>query len=228
MQGDSIMIFNTLKILMNDYGITQTKISEETNITRPTLLSLIRNENKSIRYDVIESICKLFNIKMSDFLIFSKLDIRLGKIEMYSVEYHDTEDLVIENDVFINNKRYIFSHDIKNIKEPMQDHYEVILNAYLKSEEYYYFVENNLENTLTTLIKLKSDYEKIKDDIFLYLNKEIFNSRFEISFKYSISKDPHEFNDARHVIEKIKELDSFNKSMIFNYLQKELGDSHRT
>ena len=57
------MIFNTLKILMNDYGITQTKISEETNITRPTLLSLIRNENKSIRYDVIESICKLFNIK---------------------------------------------------------------------------------------------------------------------------------------------------------------------
>ncbi|MBJ6211210.1 helix-turn-helix transcriptional regulator, partial [Staphylococcus aureus] len=90
------MIFNTLKILMNDYGITQTKISEETNITRPTLLSLIRNENKSIRYDVIESICKLFNIKMSDFLIFSKLDVKLGKIEMYSVDYHDTEDLVIE------------------------------------------------------------------------------------------------------------------------------------
>ncbi|MBJ6316612.1 hypothetical protein JGU43_00355, partial [Staphylococcus aureus] len=55
-----------------------------------------------------------------------------------------------------------------------------------------------------------------------------FNSRFEISFKYSISKDPHEFNDARHVIEKIKELDSFNKSMIFNYLQKELGDTHDT
>ena len=53
---------------------------------------------------------------------------------MYSVEYHDTEDLVIENDVFINNKRYIFSHDIKNIKEPMQDHYEVILNAYLKAK----------------------------------------------------------------------------------------------
>ena len=25
------MIFNTLKILMNDYGITQTKISEQTN-----------------------------------------------------------------------------------------------------------------------------------------------------------------------------------------------------
>lgn len=222
------MIFNTLKILMNDYGITQTKISEETNITRPTLLSLIRNENKSIRYDVIESICNLFNIKMNDFLIFSKLDIRLGKIEMYSVEYHDTEDLVIENDVIINDKHYIFSHDIKNIKEPMQDHYVVTLNAYLKSEEYFYFVENNLENTLTTLIKLKSDYEKIKEDISFYLNNEIFNSRFEISFEYSISKDPHEFNDARQVIEKIKSLDSFDKSMIFNYLQKELGDYHRT
>ena len=222
------MIFNTLKILMNDYGITQTKISEETNITRPTLLSLIRNENKSIRYDVIESICNLFNIKMNDFLIFSKLDIRLGKIEMYSVEYHDTEDLVIENDVIINDKHYIFSHDIKNIKEPMQDHYVVTLNAYLKSEEYFYFVENNLENTLTTLIKLKSDYEKIKEDISFYLNNEIFNSRFEISFEFSISKDPHEFNDARQVIEKIKSLDSFDKSMIFNYLQKELGDYHRT
>ncbi|MBH4727207.1 hypothetical protein I6D96_03290 [Staphylococcus aureus] len=60
------------------------------------------------------------------------------------------------------------------------------------------------------------------------MNNEIFNSKFDISFKYSISKDPHEFNDARHVIEKIKELDSFNKSMIFNYLQKELGYTHDT
>ena len=58
-QEGHFMIFNTLKILMNDYGITQTKISEQTNITRPTLLSLIRNENKSIRYDVIENICSL-------------------------------------------------------------------------------------------------------------------------------------------------------------------------
>ena len=61
------MIFNTLKILMKDYKITQTKLAEQTNITRPTLLSLIRNDNKSIRYDVIEGICKLFNIEMNDF-----------------------------------------------------------------------------------------------------------------------------------------------------------------
>ena len=80
------MIFNTLKILMNDYGITQTKISEQTNITRPTLLSLIRNENKSIRYDVIENICSLFKIDMSDFLIYSKLNIKIGNVEMYTVD----------------------------------------------------------------------------------------------------------------------------------------------
>ncbi|WP_142352008.1 helix-turn-helix domain-containing protein, partial [Staphylococcus haemolyticus] len=122
------MIFNTLKILMNDYGITQTKISEQTNITRPTLLSLIRNENKSIRYDVIENICSLFKIDLSDFLIYSKLNIKIGNVEMYTVDYDDQKDLIIDNDVFINNKQYIFSHDVKNIDDLMQDHYEVTLN----------------------------------------------------------------------------------------------------
>ena len=55
---------------MKEHRITQTKLAEETNITRPTLLSLIKNENKSIKYDVIEGICKLFNVEMKDFIIF--------------------------------------------------------------------------------------------------------------------------------------------------------------
>lgn len=221
------MIFNTLKILMNDYGITQTKISEQTNITRPTLLSLIRNENKSIRYDVIENICSLFKIDMSDFLIYSKLNIKIGNVEMYTVDYDDQKDLIIENDVFINNKQYIFSHDVKNIDDLMQDHYEVTLNVYLKSEEYFHFKENNLEQNLTTLVKLKNDYEKILHDISLYLTNDTFNPKFELAFRYTISKDPFEFNDARHVIEKINDLNDFDKNMVLRYLKNELGDYDR-
>lgn len=57
------MILCTLKNYMKLFGATQSQISEQTGITRPTLLSLIRNENKNIKYDTIDELC--------NFLVFN-------------------------------------------------------------------------------------------------------------------------------------------------------------
>lgn len=57
------MILCTLKNYMKLFGATQSQISEKTGITRPTLLSLIRNDNKNIKYDTIDELC--------NFLVFN-------------------------------------------------------------------------------------------------------------------------------------------------------------
>lgn len=66
------MIECRLKELMEMKGVTQTDISNATGITRPTLLSLIRNDAQSIKFSTIESLCDYFNIEIQDFLVSDK------------------------------------------------------------------------------------------------------------------------------------------------------------
>lgn len=71
------MIICTLNQLMIEKGVTQSKLSEESGITRPTLLSLIRNDNQSIRYETINQLCKFFSIDMSELLRYSPVNVTL-------------------------------------------------------------------------------------------------------------------------------------------------------
>lgn len=67
-----LMINCRLKELMEMKGVTQTDISNATGITRPTLLSLIRNDAQSIKFSTLELLCDYFNIEIQDFLVSNK------------------------------------------------------------------------------------------------------------------------------------------------------------
>lgn len=54
---------------MEIYKVNQTELSEATGISRPTILSLIKNEAKGIKFDTLDKICKHFNVKINDFLV---------------------------------------------------------------------------------------------------------------------------------------------------------------
>ncbi|MBV5138348.1 helix-turn-helix domain-containing protein [Staphylococcus chromogenes] len=97
------MIICTLKKLMEEYNVSQSQIATATGITRPTLLSLIRNENQSIRYETINQLCKYFEIDMSDLLVFSPVEVKLSEIlieELPFSAYYELEK---------NEKNYIVS-----------------------------------------------------------------------------------------------------------------------
>ena len=64
---------------MEENDKTQSEIANATGITRPTLLSLIRNDNQSIRYETINQLCKYFDIDMSELLVYSPVDVKLKK-----------------------------------------------------------------------------------------------------------------------------------------------------
>lgn len=74
------LILCTLKQLLENNKKTQSEVSEVTGITRPTLLSLIRNNNQSIRYETINQLCNYFNIDMSELLVYSPVNVELKEI----------------------------------------------------------------------------------------------------------------------------------------------------
>src|SRR5699024_9576656 len=100
-------------------------------ITRPTLLSLIRNDNQSIRYETINQLCKFFSIDMSELLRYSPvnvtmIDILVEKLfasdeglhhivsVIYDIDGHEIEfdtNLIISNtkNSLENSGKFIFS-----------------------------------------------------------------------------------------------------------------------
>lgn len=74
------MILCTLNKLMEENDKTQSEIATITGITRPTLLSLIRNDNQSIRYETINQLCNFFDIDMSELLVYSPVNVQLKEV----------------------------------------------------------------------------------------------------------------------------------------------------
>lgn len=89
------MINCRLKELMEMKGVTQTDISNATGITRPTLLSLIRNDAQSIKFSTLESLCDYFNIEIQDFLVSDKQR-ALNSQDKLSLIVHMANDVLRE------------------------------------------------------------------------------------------------------------------------------------
>ncbi|MEB7675180.1 helix-turn-helix domain-containing protein [Staphylococcus equorum] len=216
------MIINTLKLLMEDYNINQSRISAETGITRPTLLSLIRNENKSIRYDVIEQICKLFNVYMENFLLYSPITIEIVDFEFYFFENHEEDniiDFVLLSKVKMNNEIYEFEHIISDINNNSFAKYEATMVSYVDYEKYVFLVENKAIPILNVLIRLKENYKELLEEINYSLNDNMFNSMMNIEIHYSI-KPKTEGDNAYSIIEKIKNLNEFDKEKVIKYVKQ--------
>lgn len=66
------MIKCTLKDLIERHAVTQTDIANATGITRPTLLSLMRNDAQGIKFSTLEKLCDYFNIEINELLVSDK------------------------------------------------------------------------------------------------------------------------------------------------------------
>lgn len=227
------MIFCTLNKLLKDNGITQTKIAEKTGISRPTLLSLLRNDNQSIRYETIEELCNYFDINMDQLLIHSNIDMEYKETKVYE----DTS-ISIQTDGEIASFSVVSSFLIDGIKYDFEN--DVIINNLDVTETLNINGGKNLELTcslnLDSLLVSKVDHSLLIDkDIFeLFINvfdidKKIINSLpftiFDtVSLEFEIIK-----NVEKRSIDSIKEfIDSLtteDKSAIFNKLNEELNQS---
>lgn len=221
-----MMIINTLKLLMREHNVTQTQISEKTGIARPTLLSLIRNENKSIRYDVIDGICNYFKISMDSFLLHSNIDIKILDFDYFLFTFHQDEEseaLVFNSEVEIEGSRYSFEYELKNYKNKELNKCDVYMRSYVSAETYYSMLSGNkTQMILNLLFKLREDYEEIIEDINIALNGGTFRRGMDINviFLFKI-KDRNQIG-YREVISYIKEMSQTERRLVLDHLISEI------
>lgn len=183
------MIICTLKELMKMFGVNQTKLSEETGITRPTLLSLIRNENQNIKYDTINSLCNYFDIGLSDLLLYSPINIEFKEVtykeEIETINTEGQKSLNIPFEYifiryFIDDKEYIFQADLDSL---VIDVYRKDFNT---NEELYVLPMNEID---------REEYETLlqkgfKQDFFNYYNDSIrIKEKIANSLPFEIDTD---------------------------------------
>ena len=169
------MILCTLKNYMKLFGDTQSQISEQTGITRPTLLSLIRNENKNIKYDTIDELCNFFGIQLKDLLIYSPVKIKQKSFNIKTIieEYEHINEswktYGVSITYEINNEDFIFEGsidpiDLKTFKNKKFENGTLYLNCNCFIEK------DNYENLLKAgfskeFFDLYNDLNQIKNKI---------------------------------------------------------------
>lgn len=209
------MIICTLKELMKMFGVNQTKLSEETGITRPTLLSLIRNENQNIKYDTINSLCNYFGIGLSDLLLYSPINIEFKEVtykeEIETINTEGQKNLNIPFEYifiryFIDDKEYIFQADLDSL---VVDVYRKDFNT---NEELYVLPINEIDREeYETLLQkgFKQDFFnyyndsiRIKEKIANSLPFEIDTDLINLDISFTVGNSPL-FNDIKEEIKNL-------------------------
>ncbi|MFK5675435.1 helix-turn-helix transcriptional regulator [Mammaliicoccus sciuri] len=229
------MIICTLNQLMKEKDITQSKISDDTGITRPTLLSLIRNDNQSIRYETINQLCKFFSIDMSELLVYSPVEVKLEHILVEKFPLMKNDNLDFENyeyivSVIYNIDGHEFEFDtnltVNNTSNTIENSKKIFFSSLVyediwKSLKFKKFdedfikiyndsinLEEKIKNELKTL-NLNTDFEFRKYDIEINTMKRSHYDRDEAIEKF------------RELTEKLPESDQ-EKELMFSILRKAL------
>lgn len=159
------MIICTLKKLMEENDKTQSEVATTTGITRPTLLSLIRNDNQSIRYETINQLCKYFNIDMSGLLVYSPVEMKLKKVLIEGVPISLKYELTEEDSSFSISLIY----EIDGIE------FEFDTNLYVTD------TDNTLKNSNRFFL-----HSVVYEDIFNTLEVKGFKKEFILTYNDSI------------------------------------------
>lgn len=215
------MIFCTLKTLLDEYDVTQTKISEATGITRPTLLQLIKNENRSIRYDTIDKLCRYFNIEMEELIKRSKYEVKYGNSQL---SHHDTNETWIGHpETYIETSMFIDTLELKfksgDVNYYFENHNsidfdkkndipficEIDSDSFLK-----YLVAEMDGETFYSYIDTFSIREKIAEE--LNISNQV-TARLNFQFKV-INKEKKDFDNLS------EELKKLSKEELYGLFQK--------
>lgn len=177
------MIFCTLRKLINEKNVTQSKIADTTGITRPTLLQLIRNDNQNIKYDTLEKLCDFFKIPLDELLIYSPFNLYFGNSDVSKIFVDDKiSDISLELDLYIDSKLYRFEYYYENIHEHLIDS-DIILYCEISRLDYLNLNQFGIENVINNFSKVNEDFLEFEEFIFDEINEFLISKKKKINIK---------------------------------------------
>ncbi|PKE63788.1 hypothetical protein CW683_02325 [Macrococcoides caseolyticum] len=213
------MILCTLKIYMKENKKTQTQVAKETGLNRPTLFQLINNENKNVKYETVEALCRYFNITINDLLIYSPINIAFCNVEIDKVKTSkDIETYKIVASYKFNDEVYQFSGSVemKNNEVIYENFYgttidSISLTCSITKEKYIKLIEDGFDENFFDQYNELFDIRNI-----IYNHLSIKNSH-DIYFRFNIDGMPNVFE----VMNNIRLLTGSEKELIQAYLRDE-------
>src|SRR5699024_9312439 len=220
------MIICTLNKLMEVNYKTQSEVASKTGITRPTLLSLIRNDNQSIRYETINQLCKFFDVDMSELLVYSPVDVELKEVLVEEVP------LSINYEISKNNLSYSVSliYEIDGIEFEFDTNLNVIdTDNSLKNSGKLFFSSTVYEDVWKKLstkrfdenfIKTYNDAINFENEIKHRLKEHDLNTDFQIKH-YDVEIHTMK-RDHKSKEELLSDIESLLKNMQLGKEEKEV------
>lgn len=71
-----MITFRSLKVLLNNKGITQVELSKRTGIRYPTISAICNDKIKKLPINVIEQICSTLNCAPGDWIKYEENKVR--------------------------------------------------------------------------------------------------------------------------------------------------------
>lgn len=222
------MIICTLNKLMEENDKTQSEVANATGITRPTLLSLIRNDNQSIRYETINQLCKYFDIDMNELLVYSPVDVELKEVRLQETFMSPNFEITSESPSTLISLIY----DINGISIEFDTNLSVTAtNNSLKNSGKLFFNSLIFEDEFNALESKGFNPQFVKTynnsiDLENVIKDRLINANLDTNFsikhyEVEIQKIKHSDQDAKVLDELVEELKSLIKATPFEDEEKE-------
>ena len=66
----------SIKQKLNEKGMSRYELAKRIGVTYPTITSIYNEESTSIKFEILESICKELNCSLDEILVFDDSDMR--------------------------------------------------------------------------------------------------------------------------------------------------------
>lgn len=216
------MIVCRLKELMIQYDLTQSKISDETGITRPTLLQLIRNENQNIKYDTIEKLCKYFKIGLNELLLYSPFDIKLISQNVYSESTKSGKDITIEIIFELKDKTVIFEETFNQSEGlRLSNKQENAIFSSIEPNDYAMYKQLNTTQIMESLLYMSEDYKTLQEDLYFELHDKLPYEKYPLNLRL-VMLEKH-ITDIELIYSKLDKLNPLQKIALIEELKKSLN-----
>ena len=77
----------SIKQKLNEKGMTRYELAKRIGVTYPTITSIYNGESTSIKFDILEAICKELDCSLDEILVFDDDDLRDQQKERLSTYY---------------------------------------------------------------------------------------------------------------------------------------------
>ena len=76
-----------IKDKMDEKGVSRYELAQRIGVTYPTITSIYKGDSTSVKFDILEAICKELDCSLDEILIFDDINMKEQQIQRLTIYY---------------------------------------------------------------------------------------------------------------------------------------------